>query len=164
MNNSETFCLSYNCKLEESNIGLVFFFSLLYLFSLHPDYSFPPSSPHSPSPHLLPTLGTTPPPAYQVLSGLSTSSPAEARQGSHDDWRAHLLPMSRGLSPAHVCTLVGDSVSECYRDPGWLTLLAFLWSSHLLQGPQSFPRLFHKSPRPLSKVWLWVSASVSVSC
>ena len=36
----------------------------------------------------------------------------------------------RGLGSAHVCFLVGGSVSESPKGPGWLTLLAFLWSSH----------------------------------
>ena len=54
-------------------------------------------------------------------------------------------------------------VAQILRDPrGLLTLFVFLWGSHLLLGLQSFPKLFHICPQPLSNVWVWVSASVSV--
>lgn len=39
------------------------------------------------------------------------------------------------------------------RGPGKLTLLAFLWGSHRLQGLWSFPQLFHKGP--LEQIFDW---------
>jgi hypothetical protein len=40
------------------------------------------------------------------------------------------------------------------RGPSSLTLLVILLGSHPLQGLQSCPQLFHKSPQLLSSIWL----------
>ena len=50
------------------------------------------------------------------------------------------------------------------KGPGQLTLLIFLWGSYPIWVPQSFSLFFHKTPGALSNVWLWVPASLSVSC
>ena len=55
-------------------------------------------------------------------------------------------------------------VSESPKSLGELILLVFLWSSYSIWGPQSFPQLFHKFPKAPSTLWLWVSASVCISC
>ena len=71
---------------------------------------------------------------------------------------------SRGLGPAHVCPLVGGSVSESSQ---WFRLVNYAALSVEFISPSEpsvLPQLFHKIPLPLSSVWLWVSTSVSVSC
>lgn len=45
-----------------------------------------------------------------------------------------------------------------------LTLVVFLYSFRFLLGSSIPPQLFHKTPQAPSNVWLWVSASVLVSC
>ena len=62
----------------------------------------------------------------------------------------------------YVLQLVVQSL-ESPKGPGKLTLMVFLWNSYPLQGLQSFPLFFHKSPQAPSTVWLWVSMSESAA-
>jgi hypothetical protein len=56
--------------------------------------------------------------------------------------------------------LMAQSLRTPY-DTGRLTLSVFLWATYSLLGPQ--PYLSSINHHPPSNVWLWVSASVSVS-
>jgi hypothetical protein len=76
----ESLVSSLLCNIFSNSILFVFLlFSLIYLFTLHPNI-------HSPFPsfsltQLLPSFSPHPTLPYQVTAALGTSSPAEARQG-----------------------------------------------------------------------------------
>lgn len=57
-----------------------------------------------------------------------------------------------------------DQSLKVARVSGQFTQLVLLWSSYHLQDLQLVPQLLHKGPCSPSKVWLWVSASVSIGC
>lgn len=61
---------------------------------------------------------------------------------------------ARHLGPAHEPALCLVQSLRVPKDPGQLIHLAFLWNFYLLQGLQPSTQLFHKSPCPLSNVWL----------
>jgi hypothetical protein len=58
------------------------------------------------------------------------------------------------LGPAHVCTLVGGSVFGSPQESRLVDSVGLLVKSFSPPGPSVLP----------FNVWLWVSASVSVSC
>ena len=122
----------------------------------------PPIHPHQP---YQPTT-TSPSPTFtfpgaSISTGLDTFSPTLPLRAK----RAVLYyTYAGGFRPAHVCTLVGGSSLGSLKGPGLLILLVFLWSPYPLWVPQSFLKLFHKTLWSPYNVWLWVSASVSVSC
>lgn len=62
-----------------------------------------------------------------------------------------------GLVPDHVGSLVGGSVSESSQGSRLVDSAGFSGGgdSYTLEGFQSFPVFFRKSPGPSSNVWLW---------
>ena len=68
--------------------------------------------------------------------------------------------VGNSVHSVHVHWLVAQSlrVSKCL---GQFTVSVFLWTSCSFGDPQSFPQ---KTPRALSNVRLWVTASDSVRC
>ena len=71
--------------------------------------------------------------------------------------------MRGGLGPAHNCFF---GWWFCLWEPQGSRLVGS-WSSCGVPVPSRFPtftQCFHKTPRVLSNFWLWVSASVLVSC
>ena len=89
-------------------------------------------------------------------------APFPVVQDPHDDQVACLLHMSREASVQLRYVLCDVSGSESPKDPGLLTLLAFLWNSYPLWCLQSFLLFFHKSPKASSIVWLSMSESAAV--
>lgn len=124
-------------------------------------------------------LGYQPLFALQVESGLNTSSPTEARKGSlargkgwkgrqqsqrlaplqllqktHMKTKLHISCICVGdLCPVHACSLFG-SVSVSPHGPRLVDSAGLL--------VLSFLPLFHKTPRALPAIQLWVSTSVSI--
>ena len=47
-----------------------------------------------------------------------------------------------GISPAHICSLFGTSVSESSQESKVFDSVGLLCSSHPLQGLQSYPNYF----------------------
>ena len=68
-----------------------------------------------------------------------------------------LIRLALVMLSVHSSKNLTMTVVQTMRDPGWLILLVFLWSSYPLQGPLLF---FHKSFQALFIVWLWVSVTV----
>lgn len=144
-------------------------YPLLYSFHHHPPFLFWTGEG---SPGYLRTL------AYQVSVRLGTSSLTEARQGSpsrrtfptkgNSFWASpHSIcsgPTRRqsctsttyvlgDLGPAPACSSVFGSVSKSPQGPrlSWLCW-SFCGVPISLEGPQSFPHLFHESPQAPSSV------------
>ena len=110
-------------------------------------------------------------PTLEVTAGLGAPSPTEARQGTpvrgvestsrqQTTGHQHICYKCAGdLGPAHTCSLVGSLVSG---NP----ILLVLWfvKSFSPLVPRSFHQFFYKIPQSTFNVWLWVSASVAISC
>ena len=79
-------------------------------------------------------------------------------------WRASCTCFTNvyvgGLCAAPACSVVGGSVSVIPHGPRLVDSVVFLTP----QSPSVLPQLFHKSLQAPPDVWLWVSASVSISC
>jgi hypothetical protein len=125
-----------------------------------------------------------------VSAGLGASSPTEAGQGAlfengfpqsgnsfmdspysscwgiHMEIELYICYICPGdLGPAMYALWLVAPPMRAPKTPGYLTLLFSLWSPYPLWclNPQPHPQLPHKSPLPLSNVWMWISASISVS-
>jgi hypothetical protein len=77
----------------------------------------------------------------------------------HEVQAAHLQHVFQRAVSGHAYFLFTGSVSLALKGPGYLILLAFLWSDCLLQVLKSFPQHFHKTLLAPANVGMWVSAS-----
>ena len=146
---------------------VLWIFKLIILFIYIPNVVPPPRPPLQSSfliPHpFISEKNVLPYPAalgYQVWTGLGTPSSTENRQGNpllHTCWG--------DLGPAGVCFLVGGLVCGSSQGSRLVDTVGLPMGLPSPSIPSILPlTLPQGSSTFLTNTWLWVSASVSVSC
>ena len=80
------------------------------------------------------------------------------------DWDAYLLHVCgvRRVGPAHVCSLVGGSVSESPQGSSFVDSVGRYLESLPSLGPSILPTTLPQDPWGPFNFWLWVSATASI--